>query len=64
MAFGIKVTTVHPGATMTSSWDGAGINPERIMESADIAKMVVAASKLSPQACVEDIIIRPLLGDL
>ncbi len=64
MAFGIKVTTVHPGATMTSSWDGAGINPERIMEASDIAKMIVTASKLSPQACVEDIIIRPLLGDL
>jgi short-subunit dehydrogenase len=64
MAFGIKVTTVHPGATMTSSWDGAGINPERIMEASDIAKMIVTASKLSPQACVEDIVIRPLLGDL
>lgn len=64
MPFGIKVTTVHPGATMTSSWDGSGINPERIMETLDIAKMVVASSKLSPQACVEDIVIRPLLGDL
>ena len=64
MPFGIKVTTVHPGATMTSSWDGAGINPERIMEASDIAKMIVAASKLSLQACVEDIVIRPLLGDL
>jgi short-subunit dehydrogenase len=64
MPFGIKVTTVHPGATMTSSWDGSGINPERIMETSDIAKMIVAASKLSPQACVEDIVIRPLLGDL
>jgi short-subunit dehydrogenase len=64
MPFGIKVTIVHPGATMTSSWDGSGINPERIMETSDIAKMVVASSKLSPQACVEDIIIRPLLGDL
>ena len=64
MPFGIKVTTVHPGATMTSSWDGADINPERIMESSDIAKMIVASSRLSPQACVEDIVIRPLLGDL
>jgi short-subunit dehydrogenase len=64
MPFGIKVTTVHPGATMTSSWDGSGINPERIMETADIAKMIITASKLSPQACVEDIVIRPILGDL
>jgi short-subunit dehydrogenase len=61
---GIKVTTVYPGATMTSSWDGSGIDPNRIMESSDIAKMIVAACKLSPQACVEDMVIRPILGDL
>jgi short-subunit dehydrogenase len=64
MGHGIKVTTVYPGATMTSSWDGSGIDPNRIMEASDIAKMVVAASKVSPQACVEDIVIRPILGDL
>jgi short-subunit dehydrogenase len=64
MPFGIKVTTVHPGATMTSSWDGSGVEPSRIMKVSDIATMIVAASKLSPEACVEDIVIRPLLGDL
>lgn len=63
-AFQIKVTTVHPGATMSSSWDGFDIDPKRIMEAKDIAEMIVAASKLSPQACVEDIIMRPQLGDL
>ncbi len=62
--FNIKVTTVHPGATLSSSWDGFNIDPNRIMETDDIAKMIVAASNLSPQACVEDIIIRPQLGDL
>jgi hypothetical protein len=34
------------------------------MEVEDIANMIYAASLLSPQACVEDIVIRPLLGDL
>jgi hypothetical protein len=34
------------------------------MEVADIAKMVFAASQLSPQAVVEDIVMRPQLGDL
>jgi short-subunit dehydrogenase len=62
--FNIKVTTVYPGAVYTSSWEGAGILPERIMEVNDIANMIFAASSLSPQACVEDIVIRPLLGDL
>ncbi|MEO7834399.1 MAG: SDR family oxidoreductase [Ginsengibacter sp.] len=60
----IKVTTVYSGAVYTSSWEGAGILPQRIMDVADIANMIYAASSLSPQACVEDIIIRPLLGDL
>jgi short-subunit dehydrogenase len=62
--FGIKVTAVHPGAVMTGSWGGFDNSKKRIMEASDIAKMVYAAAQLSPQACVEDILIRPLLGDL
>lgn len=61
---GIKVTAVHPGATMSASWDGFDIAPERIMEAEDIAKMIYAASQLSPMAVVEDIVLRPQLGDL
>lgn len=61
---GIKVTHVLPGAAYTDSWSGSGIDPKRIMEAADIAKMVYAAAQLSPQACVEEIILRPQLGDL
>jgi short-subunit dehydrogenase len=61
---GIKVTAVLPGATMSASWKGASIDPNRIMEANDIATMVYAASQLSAQAVVEDIILRPQLGDL
>jgi short-subunit dehydrogenase len=61
---GIKVTAVCPGATMTASWAGSGIDPKRIMEVNDIAEMVYASSRLSPMAVVEDIIVRPQLGDL
>jgi short-subunit dehydrogenase len=60
----IKVTSVYPGAVYTASWDGSGVPPERIMESDDIATMVYAISRLSPQAVVEDIVLRPQLGDL
>ena len=60
----IKVTSVFPGAVMTDSWSGFDNSDNRIMEAADIAKLVYASSQLSPQACVEDIIIRPQLGDL
>ena len=61
---GIKVTGVYPGAAYTDSWAAAGVDAKRLMEANDIANMVFAASQLSPQACVEDIILRPQLGDL
>lgn len=61
---GIKVTSIHPGAVMSNSWGDYDNSTRRIMEAEDIAKLVYAASQLSPQACVEDIIIRPQLGDL
>jgi len=62
--YNIKVTAVYPGAVYTDSWSGSGVDPKRIMEANDIAEMIYAAAHLSPQACVEDIIIRPQLGDL
>jgi short-subunit dehydrogenase len=61
---GIKVTALYAGATYTDSWAGSGIDPRRIMEAGDIADMIYAASRLSPQAAVEDILLRPQLGDL
>jgi short-subunit dehydrogenase len=62
--YGIKVTTVYPGAAYTDSWAGSGVDPHRIMEAADVAEMVYTASRLSPQATVEEILLRPQLGDL
>lgn len=62
--YGIKVTAICPGATMTASWAGSDIDPKRIMEVNDIADMVYATSQLSPMAVVEDIVMRPQLGDL
>jgi short-subunit dehydrogenase len=61
---GIKVTAVLPGAAYTDSWIGSGVDPKRIMEAGDIAAMIFAATQLSPGATVEDIIMRPQLGDL
>jgi short-subunit dehydrogenase len=60
----IKVTAVYPGAAYTDSWKTSGVDAKRIMKAEDVAKMIYAASQLSPQACVEDIILRPQLGDL
>jgi len=62
--FGIKVTNLMPGAVYTDSWAGSNVDPKRIMKAEDIAELVVSCSKLSPMACVEDVVIRPQLGDL
>jgi short-subunit dehydrogenase len=60
----IKVTAVLPGAAYTDSWIGSGIDENRIMEANDVAAMVFATSQLSTKACVEEILLRPQLGDL
>jgi short-subunit dehydrogenase len=62
--YSIKVTCIYPGAVYTDSWAASGVKPDRIMKPSDIADTIVQISKLSPQAVVEDLVIRPLLGDL
>jgi len=62
--YNIKVTAVIPGAAYTESWASSGIEEKRFMQAKDIAEMVYAASQLSPQACVEEILLRPQLGDI
>ena len=62
--YNIKVTTVNPGATMSDSWKDSGIDEHRIMKAEDIASMIWSVYNLSPQAVVEEIVLRPQLGDL
>jgi short-subunit dehydrogenase len=61
---GIKVTAVMPGATYTNSWEGAGIPESRFMTAEDIASTVWSCYQLGPNAVVEELIIRPQLGDI
>ena len=61
---GIKVTAIIPGAAYTDSWKSSGLPETRFMEAEDIAKAIYHATLLSPQATIEEIIIRPQLGDL
>ena len=62
--YNIKVTSLHPGAVLTDSWSGYDNSSKRIMEAEDVAKMIYACTQLSAGACVEDIVMRPQLGDL
>jgi short-subunit dehydrogenase len=60
----IKVTSILAGATYTSSWEGVDLPIERFMSSEDVAESVWGAYNLSPRTVVEEIIIRPQLGDI
>jgi short-subunit dehydrogenase len=62
--FGIKVTSVLPGATLTASWEGVDIPPDRFMKSRDIAESIWSVFSLSANTVVEEILLRPQLGDL
>tara|TARA_B100001057_G_C22745932_1_gene909739 strand:+ start:550 stop:1245 length:696 start_codon:yes stop_codon:yes gene_type:complete len=60
----IKVTAVLPGATLTPSWAGVDIPEERFIKSEDVADLIWATYSLSDRTVVEDLLIRPQLGDL
>lgn len=62
--FGIKVTSVLPGATYTASWEGVDLPLDRFMKAEDVSESVWAAYNLSPSSVVEEIVIRPQLGDI
>ncbi|MFN3316170.1 MAG: SDR family oxidoreductase [Raineya sp.] len=60
----IRVTAILPGATLTDSWAGVDLPPERFIKAEDIAQTLWSAYKLSNQAVIEEILVRPQLGDI
>ncbi|WP_210515895.1 SDR family oxidoreductase [Hymenobacter terricola] len=63
-ASGVRVTAVLPGPTLTASWAGVALPPERFVQAEDVAEAVFSAYSMSPHAVVEELLIRPQLGDL
>ena len=61
---GIRVTSVLPGPTWSASWEGVELPAERLLRAEDVAAVVLSAWKLPPNAVVEEVVIRPLEGDL
>ncbi|MDQ3140684.1 MAG: SDR family oxidoreductase [Bacteroidota bacterium] len=61
---GIKVCSIIPGATWSDSWKGVDLPEERLMQANDVALAVISALKMSKSAVMEEIILRPQLGDL
>jgi short-subunit dehydrogenase len=62
--FGIRVTSIIAGATLTDSWANSDLPPTRFMKPEDVAESIFGAYSLSTQSVVEELIIRPQLGDI
>lgn len=61
---GIRVTSILPGATLTASWEGVELPPERFMRPQDVADAVFNAYQMPKQTVVEELLMRPFEGDL
>ena len=60
----VKVSAIMPGATYTDSWIGSELPPERFINPSTIASHLWTAYTVSDNSVVEDMIIRPVEGDL
>jgi NADP-dependent 3-hydroxy acid dehydrogenase YdfG len=61
---GVRVCCVYPGATWSPSWEQSGIPPKRMMPAEDIARALLDVIRLSRGTVVEEIVLRPQLGDV
>jgi 3-oxoacyl-[acyl-carrier protein] reductase len=64
MPFGIKVTAVLPGATLTDSWSGTTLPSERFVSADDVALSIINCLQMSAGANIDEVIIRPLKGEI
>ncbi|MCX7606224.1 MAG: SDR family oxidoreductase [Bacteroidia bacterium] len=60
----VRVTTFLLGATLTDSWEGAPYPPDRFISPETVAELVWTLAHLPPQAVVEELLLRPMLGDI
>ena len=61
---GVRVITILPGATRSPSWEGSGVPAARMMQTEDVARAFLDAYRMSRRTVVEEIILRPQLGDV
>jgi short-subunit dehydrogenase len=62
--YGIKVTSIIPGSTLTSSWGDTPVDKDRFVLPGDIASAIINIYNMSAGANVDEIVIKPVLGQL
>lgn len=64
MPFGIRVSAVLPGATLTDSWAGVDLPKDRFMDPKDVAEAIFMAFQINEHTVMEEVLLRPILGDI
>lgn len=64
MPHGIRVTAILPGATLTDSWAGVDLPPSRFMKPEDVANTIYTAFLINENTAMEEVVLRPILGDI
>ena len=60
---GIGVSLINPGGTFTETRIKQSEDDRHLLEASDIGKLIAIVFRLSPQAVIEELNIRPLVGD-
>lgn len=61
---GVKVTEIVPGSTLTSSWEGTTVPAKEFVLPEDIAKAVMSVLSMSEGANVDEVVVRPIKGQI
>jgi len=64
MPYQVKVTAILPGSTLTHSWEGTDIPPERFVAAADVADAVFNCLQSSSGCNIDELILRPVKGEI
>lgn len=58
--YDVKVTAILPGSTLTYSWEGTHISPDKFVQPTDVADIVDMVLSLSKGANVDEITLKPV----
>jgi 3-oxoacyl-[acyl-carrier protein] reductase len=64
MEHDVKVTAILPGSTLTNSWEGTEISKDEFIQPEDVANTISQILKMSRGANVEQVIIKPIHGQV
>jgi NADP-dependent 3-hydroxy acid dehydrogenase YdfG len=64
MPYKIAVSSILPGATFTDSWSGTELPEDRFMKTGNIAEAVWFAWQNRENMVMEEILLRPVAGDI